>query len=445
MIAILVISALLVLFILLYAWSSRQFRSTHTQNEALQQQLNKLSSDHRVASQLLTDREVQLTRTSVQLSDKDRELMDLNARVGTAQARNENLTEQLSRQQEELKQLQEKFQVEFENLANRIFDQKSEKFAQQNQTSLDNLLKPLQEKIKDFEKKVEETYQAESRERFGLKKEVERLYDLNQTLSKEASNLTHALKSDSKKQGNWGEMILERILEMSGLTRDIHYLVQETRQDESGNVKRPDIVVLLPGDRQVIIDSKVSLTAYERYCSAEEDSERQAALKAHLGSIRQHVNSLSEKDYPALYRQSPDFVLMFIPLEPAYSIALQQDSGLYDHAFRNHIILVSVFTLLATLRLVESMWRLDSQNRNAKEIVRQGTKLYDKFAGFVQDMKAIGRNIELTQSSFELAMNKLSEGRGNLIRSAERMRLLGLDTQKQLPQEDISDEEEDQL
>jgi len=419
-----------------YAWSlTRQLSSTREEQQ-------KHSADHEVLTRLLADREEQLRLSQHNGSEKERELQTLHTDFAKSQVLNEQYEIRLTQQQQEMVQLQDRSRMEFENLANRIFEQKSEKFILQNQSSLENLLGPLKERIKDFEKKVEDTYTAESRERTTLQAEVKHLYELSQTLSREAASLTGALKADTRVQGNWGEMVLERVLEMSGLRRDIHYLVQKSLQDDSGSYKRPDVVILLPGDRQVVIDSKVTLSAYERYCSAENDSERQSALKSHLESVKRHVDSLQEKDYPSLYRQSPDFVLMFIPVEPAYSLALQQDNSLYDYAFRRHIIVVSIFTLLATLRLIESMWRLDSQNKHAAEIVRQGSALFDKFVGFIEDMKAIGRNIDQAQRSYGAALNKLSEGSGNLIRSAERMRSLGLENKKQLPTSLIPDENE---
>jgi DNA recombination protein RmuC len=412
--------------------------------KSISQKNTNLSADFAVSARLLSDREAILMELRTQLDTKASEILELHSKLSRAETQNETLQEQLKRNREELLQIQEQFRLEFEHLANRIFEQKSEKFTRQNQENLENLLKPLQEKIRDFEKKVEETYHSESRERFSLQKEVEKLSLLNQTLGREAANLTHALKGDTKTQGNWGEMILERVLELSGLRKDIHYLVQKSSLDEEGNNKRPDVILLLPGDRKLIIDSKVSLTAFEKYCSSGEEAEIQIALKEHLDSIRQHVSSLSVKDYPSLYRSaSPDFVLMFIPLEPAFSLALQQDHALYEHAFRKNIILVSVFTLLATLRMIESMWRLDSQNKHAAEIVRQGSGLYEKFVGFVEDLKLIGKNIDLTNRSYESAIKKLSQGNDNLIRKAERMRLLGLDNKKQLPGDLTLNMEED--
>ena len=381
---------------------------------------------------LLRDKETQILLQQETLKEKEKSLLELTGHLATATVQNEFLSRQLDEQKAAMEQLQEKFKSSFENLANDILERKSEKFTQQNQSNIQNLLLPLQEKIKAFEKRVEENNSLASKERFSLQYEVQRLYELNQKLSKEASNLTSALKADTKKQGNWGEVILERILESSGLQRNIHYLTQDAKQDAEGQLKKPDVTILLPEMKSVIIDSKVSLTSYERYCNAEEEPQRQVALREHIESVRRHVDELSRKDYPALYERSADFVLMFIPVEPAYGLALQQDPELYDYAFKRHIIIVSVFTLLATLRMIESMWRLDSQNKNAAEIVRQGSALYDKFVGFTEDLKAIGKAINTTQNHYDLALGKLQTGKGNLIRSAEKMKSLKLNNKKEL-------------
>ncbi|HUX84021.1 MAG TPA: DNA recombination protein RmuC [Chitinophagaceae bacterium] len=399
----------------------------------------RVSGDQVIASRLLADREKLLEQAQARLAVKQAEILELSSSLARAGSREEALVAQLDGRQQEIQKIQEHFRLEFEQLANRIFEQKSEKFTRQNQENLDQLLKPLQERIKDFEKKVEEAYHSESRERFSLQQEVKKLADLNQVLGQEAANLTRALKTDTRTQGNWGEMILERVLELSGLVREVHYQVQQSSKDEEGNRKRPDVILLLPDSRKLIIDSKVSLTAFEQYCSATTESARLQALKDHLESVRQHISGLSAKDYPDLYpTSSPDFVLLFIPLEPAYSLAIQQDQGLYDYAFRKNIILVSVFNLLATLRLIHSMWRLDSQNRHAQEIVQQGSRLYEKFVGFAEDLKAIGSDLDQAGEHYRDAMNKLSEGKGNLVQRAEQMKALGLDPKKQIPEDLVS-------
>lgn len=357
-------------------------------------------------------------------------------------ARNEAWRQKLQDQEAELKRLQDYFRKEFEVLAGKLLEEKSEKFTRQNQLNMENILKPLRERIKEFEKKVEDSYNQEARERFSLQKELNRMYELNQTLSEQANNLTRALKTDTKKQGNWGEFLLERILEVCGLEDGIHYKRQFSVTGPAGNLLRPDVVILLPENRQVVIDAKMSLTAYEKYCTCTDDASRTQALREHLRSVRSHVDELSQKNYESLFEESPDFVLMFIPVEPAYALALTEDNDLFSAAFRKKVILVSVSSLLATLRIIDSMWRLEKQNRNAAEIIRQGSALYDKFAGFVEDMQALGQKLDGARQEYDQAFGKLSTGKGNLLRRAEQMKALGLDTRRQLPAMLTGDEEE---
>ncbi|HEX5555911.1 MAG TPA: DNA recombination protein RmuC [Chitinophagaceae bacterium] len=345
----------------------------------------------------------------------------------------ENLLQKLQDQSGELERLQQYFKKEFENLAGRLLDENSAKFTKQNQSNIEGLLKPLHERIREFEKKVEDTYNREARERFSLQKELQRMYDLNQTLSEQANNLTAALKTDTRKQGNWGEFLLERILEVSGLESGVHYKKQLSVGDGEGTTRRPDVVILLPENRHVVVDAKVSLTAYERYFASTDEAEQQRALKDHLRSVRSHIDELSRKSYERLFDGSPDFVLMFIPVEPAYGLAIMQDNNLFSDAFRKKVILVSVSSLLATLRIIDALWRLEKQNRNAAEIIRQGGQLYDKFVGFVEDMQSLGVKLKGAQYEFGQAFGKLTEGRGNLVRKAEQMKSLGLDTRKRLP------------
>lgn len=362
------------------------------------------------------------------------EKISLGNRLAEQKTLNDTLQKQLAVQLESQKQLAVENRLQFERLSNKLLDEKAEKFTLQNQQNMDRLLKPLQEKIKAFEKKVEETYQRESNERFSLQKELKRTFELNQTLSEQANNLTNALKADSKKQGNWGEIILEKVLEAAGLQEHLHYRKQASVYDKEGRVLRPDVILDLPEHRNIIIDAKVSLTAYERYFNAESTQERQRALQDHVRSIKSHILELSGKRYERLLKQSPDFVLMFIPVEPAYSLALMKAPDLYENAFHKKVILVSASSLMATLRIIESIWRLEKQNKNAHQIIDEGNKLYDKLVGFVEDMKAIGQKLSGAQDAYGHAMNKLTDGKGNLIRRAEKMKELGLNPAKKLPE-----------
>lgn len=334
-----------------------------------------------------------------------------------------------------LEQARERLNTEFRNLANEIFDAKQKSFREQSQTQLDGLLKPLSERIKDFEKRVETAYNEESKERHSLIKEVKGLQELNARISEDAVNLTNALKGENKTQGTWGEVILERVLERSGLTKGTEYEVQVNLKTEDGKRLQPDVVVHLPESRDIIIDSKVSLVAYERYHSAEDAASTAAALKAHVQSIRQHVRQLSDKDYQNLDGvKTLDFVLLFIPVEAAFATAVQEDAALFSDAFERNIMIVSPSTLLATLRMIHNIWRFEQQNKNAIEIARRAGALYDKFVGFVGDLEEIGDRIGAVQTSYEKAHNKLASGKGNLVTRAEGMKALGAKVSKSLPE-----------
>jgi DNA recombination protein RmuC len=346
-----------------------------------------------------------------------------------------NLEEKLLEQKEEVTQLQNKFSKEFENLANKILDEKSEKFTKQNIKSLDLLLNPLQEKIASFEKKVE----LSQKESFGmhsaLKQQIEGLEKLNQQMSKEATNLANALKGDSKVQGDWGEVQLEVILEKAGLSNGIHYSTQGGYRDENGNLKKPDFIINLPENKHLIIDSKVSLKAYEEYYSSENEEIKVEKIKKHILSIKKHIKELSEKQYTELYGiNTPDYVLMFVPIEAALLIALNENKKLYLDAFDKNVVLVSTSTLLATLSTISSIWKQEEQKRNVMEIARQAGALYDKFEGFISDLMGIGKKLEAAKSDYSSAMNKLVEGRGNLINSVEKIKKLGIKTKKSLPE-----------
>ena len=346
-------------------------------------------------------------------------------------------------QKAEVEKLQEKFTKEFENLANKILDEKSTKFTEQNQKNIKNLLTPLQEKIKTFEDRVETSQKESISMHSALKEQLLNLQSQNLKITQEAENLTKALKGDSKMQGNWGELVLERVLEKSGLEKDREYSVQQSFTREDGSRVLPDVIINLPDGKKMVVDSKVSLTDYERYINAEEDL-REKFLKDHINSIRKHVDQLSAKKYEDLYEmESPDFVLMFIPIEPAFAIAINQDNTLYNKAFEQNIVIVTPSTLLATLRTIDSMWNNEKPQRNAIEIARQAGALYDKFEGFVTDLTKVGKKMDEAKSEYKGAMNKLVEGRGNLVTSIEKLKKMGAKAKKSLPEPILKRAQED--
>jgi len=380
-----------------------------------------------------------------QLSSKQEEIIGLNQELSREKAERRSVQEKLDDHSKELESIQQRFQKEFENLANKIFDDKSEKFKKQNVETLDQIIKPLNKDITEFKKKVEETYVSESKDRVALKEQIGVLAKLNQQMSEDATNLTKALKGDSKTQGTWGEFRLETVLESVGLERGKEYLYQESYKDEDGKRLQPDVVVNLPGNKHFVIDAKVSLTAYEKYCSAINEDEQKKALREHLESINSHILSLNAKDYQSLYQiASPDYVFMFIPVEPAFNLALQNSPNLFNSSFDKGIVLVTPSTLLVTLRTVEYIWRQEKHNRNAEEIAQRSGDLYDKFVGFAEQLQKIGNNIRKTQESYDDAMNKLKDGKGNLIRRAELIRSLGAKTKKTMPRE-LTDEVDEPL
>jgi DNA recombination protein RmuC len=335
---------------------------------------------------------------------------------------------------ESLNEAKEALTIQFKNLANDILDDKTRRFTEQNALSLDALLKPLQTKLTEFKEQVSTSYANESRERFALKSEIERLSALNVKMSDETRSLTQALKGDSKVQGNWGELVLESILESSGLRKGEEYLVQDSHTQVDGSRLQPDIVVRLPEGRHLVVDSKVSITAYARHTESVDAGTAEIELNAHIQSLRQHIQGLSSKNYSSLYGVgSVDFVLMFIPIEPAFLLALKSAPNLYQEALSKNIVLVCPSTLMATLRTVAHLWRQDHQNKNALEIARQCGALYDKFVGFIDDMEKLGQRIDQAQTSYHDAFNKLKTGKGNLIRTAERVRELGVKPSKTLP------------
>ena len=347
----------------------------------------------------------------------------------------ENLWERNKEQKQEVEQLQEKFTKEFENLANKILDEKSNKFTEQNKENMKTILSPLQEKILHFEKKVEDTHKESIDYHAALRQQILGLRDMNEKMSKETINLTKALKGDSKLQGNWGELVLERVLEKSGLEKGREYEVQQSFTNEEGTRILPDVIINLPDGKKMVVDSKVSLTGYERYVNEEDDDLKATYLKEHVNSIKRHVEQLSAKNYHDIYEmESPDFVLLFIPIEPAFALALNDDNTLYNKAFERNIVIVTPTTLLATLRTIDSMWTNQKQQENAIEIARQAGALYDKFEGFVSDLIKIGKKMDEAKIEYGSAMNKLTEGSGNLVNRVENLKKMGAKAKKALPE-----------
>eukprot|EP00903_Cladosiphon_okamuranus_P000210 g210.t1 len=379
------------------------------------------------------------------LHEKVESERDLSSALATEKTRLEYLQQKLEQQMREIQELQQSNRIAFENMANRLLEEKSQKFTQQNQTQLSELLQPLKEKIKHFEDNIERRYLEETRDRVSLKKEIEQLRELNQQLSQDAGNLTAALKGDSKVQGDWGEVQLQLLLEKAGLQKDVHFRTQSSFRDSDGKTKRPDFIINLPDKKHLVIDCKVSLTAYERYCSAEDEKQRAKALKAHLESVRNHIKGLSKKKYQELYQiNSPDYLLLFIPVEPAFSLAVQQDQRLFVDALEDNIVLVTNSTLLATMRTVSFIWKQEKQQRSVQEIARQSGQLYDKFVNFVEDLQLVGQRLDSVHNAYEAAMYKLADGKRysqTLIGRAEKLRKLGARTSKQLPAELRQEEE----
>ena len=362
----------------------------------------------------------------------------------------DNLLERMREQRQETDELREKFTKEFENLANKILEEKSNKFTEQNKENLKNILTPLAEKIHMFEQKVENTHKESIDYHAALRQQILGLREMNENMSRETLNLTRALKGDTKMQGNWGELVLERVLEKSWLEKDREYYVQQSHTNDEGARILPDVVINLPDGKKMIVDSKVSLVAYERYVNAEDDPLRLTYLKEHVSSIKRHVEQLGDKNYHDLYKiESPDFVLLFIPMEPAFALALNEDATLYNRAFERNIVIVTPTTLLATLRTIDSMWTNQKQQENAYEIARQAGALYDKFEGFIGDLTKVGNKMKDAQSEYQNAMGKLFDGRGNIITSIEKLKKMGAKAKKSLPenilnralQQDLEDNE----
>jgi len=375
-----------------------------------------------------------LPQVEGRLIESEQQLNALNAQVATLTMQ---LTQERNQSNEKLALLQsarEELTHQFKNLANDILEEKSKRFSEQNQQSLGQLLDPLKTKLQEFQGKVEQVYVQEGKDRSALAEQVRQLMELNKTVSQEANNLTKALKGSNKTQGNWGELVLERVLEGSGLRKGEEYDVQESHTLADGRRLQPDVVVHLPDDRHLVIDAKATLVAYEDYANAEDEKHRDAALKRHLDAVRSHIKGLSDKNYQDLYGlKSLDFVLMFIPIEPAFMLAVTHDRDLFMDAWNKNVLLVSPSTLLFVVRTVANLWRQEAQTRNAQDIAKRGAELYDKLAGFVEDMESLGTRLNQAQKDYDGAINKLSTGRGNLIRQAEMLKKLGVKPSKSLP------------
>jgi DNA recombination protein RmuC len=387
----------------------------------------------------VADNELKMNKSIIeeitnQLESKQTKIVELEKLLSGAEERIRFFEMKNEENRKALEEMNQRFTKDFELIAGKLLEEKSKKFADQNKNNLDEILKPFQERIKDFEKKVNDVYDIEMRDKISLREEVKKLYELNARISNEAANLTNALKGDNKKQGNWGELILEKVLERSGLVRDVEYKSQVVTSNADGETIKPDFVVFLPDNKHLIIDAKVSLTAYEQMVNAASDEERSMYLKEHVASIKNHVKTLSDKNYYSSGKfTTPDFVLLFMPMESAFSVAIQYDAELFNYAWDRRTVLVSPTTLLATLRTVASLWKIENQNRNALEIAERAGALYDKFEGLMKDLIDVGKKMDDSKSAYEEAMKKLYTGNGNLIRRVEQIKTLGAKTTKQLP------------
>ena len=395
-----------------------------------------------VSKELFDTEKFRLKTTEIENKEMQEYIGDLKADISARDTNIDYLKEKINKEEERLLKQQKQLELQFENMANKILEQKSEKFTQQNQKNINRILKPLGEKIKSFEQSVETKYVKDQESRAGLAKQISMLQIANQKISQDAINLTNALKGDSKTQGDWGELQLEVLLEKSGLKKEIHFRTQNSVKDQEGKEKRPDCIIDLPENKHLIIDSKVSLTSYELYINSTFEDDKKLFLKKHIESLKNHIRDLASKDYPKLYSiNTPDYVLMFVPIEPALISALQEDSEIFNLALSKNIILVSTSTLMATMRTVSFIWQQENQKKNVLEIARQSGALYEKFCGFVSDLEAVGKAIELANKKYEAAQNKLHSGRGNLVSSVEKIKQLGAKTNKSISK-DLLDKSE---
>ncbi|MEH6473663.1 MAG: DNA recombination protein RmuC [Halopseudomonas sp.] len=423
-------------------WSQQQ-NSLDTQ---LSDAITKVETLQQANTQLQVDlsgsreRAQGLLRLESQLSERDELIQRLQIDKGTLKTEVREMQVRFEAEQRHhaeklalLEQSSERMQQQFTLLAQQIFDDNSRKFGTQQQQKMQDMLQPLREQLGDFRRRVDDVYDKESKDRRGLAEQVAQLKQLNLQMSEDAINLTQALKGENKTQGNWGELILERVLEESGLRSGYEYEIQFSAEDESGRRLQPDVVIHLPEQKDIIVDAKVSLVAYERYCSSNDEAEQQQALTEHIGSIKRHVKGLSNKSYESLPSvHSLDFVLLFIPIEAAFLTAIEQDRQLFGDAFERNILLVSPSTLLVTLRTINNIWRYEKQSVNAQEIAKRGGELHDKFVGFVAALEDVGKHINQSQRAYETAMGRLSSGKGNLVNRAAALKQLGVRAKKEL-------------
>jgi DNA recombination protein RmuC len=437
-----------------FATLQERLASKNNELQGLREALEKQLSERSLLIEQLRAETVERSsaeQKASRISSLESELAIVQEHNATLRSKMSSLESQLESQQktavEKLELVinaREELTSQFKSLANDILDEKSRKFADQNKANLDTLLGPLGQKIRDFEKKVEEVYDKESKQRFSLENEIKTLRDLNTRISQDAINLTNALKGQSKTQGAWGEIILERVLEMSGLVRGREYEIQVTLTSEEGRRSCPDVIVYLPEKRHLVIDSKVNLLAYERYCTLADGPERDAELKRNIAAFRKHIGELDLKRYQDHYKlNSLDFVLMFVPIEGAFMVAVQDDANLFNQAFEKNLVIVSPSTLLATMRTISNLWRQEYQSRNAIKIAKQAGRLYDKFAGFIDDLEEIGSKLQSAQATYDAAHNKLASGRGNIVSRVENLRVLGARTKKVLATDLVEDAMED--
>ena len=408
---------------------------TQEQFDSLQSEILRLKVESGQLQEATSRLEGSLTETKKVLDGERESGLQLTKQLSEAQTDNKNLKERIEEQKKEIEQTNFKLTTEFKNIANTILEEKSRSFTEHNKQSLDSILNPLKDRIEEFKKQVETTYEKETRDTLSLKEEVKRLAEQNIKISEDANNLTRALKGNTKTQGNWGEFVLEKILERSGLEKDREYKLQVSTKNIDGEIIRPDVVIFLPDDKHIIIDSKVSLTAYESLVSAENDEEREQFTKDHIASMRSHLKLLGDKNYQtAESLNSPELVLMFVPIEASFGIAVQTDKELFNYAWDKKIVIVSPSTLLATLVTISSIWKQEKQTRNAIDIATRSGALYDKFVGFVDDLKEVGKKMEGAKDSYKDAMSKLTEGKGNIVGSIEKLKTLGAKATKSIPQ-----------